>query len=529
MWFKTRLLPILVLAVAFWLGIQTAASASPLAFQTSRVAGLAQIDTAIEVSKSGWMHSDTVILATADNYPDALVAAPLSHKLDAPILLNHRDELDPRVLSEINRLGAKKVIVLGGEAALGPKVVSDLNGAGKVDDRIFGDTQYDTAIKVAERIGSNGQIILASGEQYADALSISAYAGATETPILLTKSQVMPDAVHQELTKLTRATSGSTRTIVVGGEAVVSSNALVGIPGVTRVAGWDRYETAADVHRFAQDTLTSSVSYLVSGENYPDALVAGALAAKNRSQLLLSESTIVSPMTYSVLDNPNQTGQQLVIIGGTAVLSDRVKSMVEGKIPLSYPLAGLTIVVDPGHGGGDSGAQGYSGTWEKNNTLPTGIKLADLLRSAGAQVILTRSTDTSLVTGSYIERSDLAARVDIANAAHADLFVSIHNDSFTSSSAHGTTTYYSSESPVAGQSLAFGQKVQAQLVSALGLYNRGVKAANFYVVKYTSMPAILVELGFISNPNEEKLLGSSDFQSRAVQGIYQGILAYTGR
>lgn len=119
------------------------------------------------------------------------------------------------------------------------------------------------------------------------------------------------------------------------------------------------------------------------------------------------------------------------------------------------------------------------------------LYLADRLRSVGAKVVLTRSSDVSPAAG-------------------------------------GTTTYYSSLNPQADKSLTLGKSVQAALVNKVGLYNRGVKDAAFYVIKNTTMPAVLVELGFISNPTEEKLLGSPEFQKKAAEGIYEGIVDYKG-
>ena len=143
-------------------------------------------------------------------------------------------------------------------------------------------------------------------------------------------------------------------------------------------------------------------------------------------------------------------------------------------------------------------------------------------------MILTRSTDVIAAAGTYSELSDLQARTKIANDQQADLFISLHNDSFSNPAAGGTTTYYSSASSVAGQSKAFADSLQGELVKVITIANRGVKDAGFYVIKNTKMPAVLVEVGFISNPVEEQLLGSPDFQSKAALGIYRGILKFKG-
>lgn len=524
---KWRIIGSLVLGLGFLLGLQNPASASSLALETSRISGVRQIDTAIEVSKTGWPQAETVLLANCDHFPDALVAAPLSHQLDAPILLTPVGGVDALVMEEIKRLGAKKVILLGGVAALNKKVEDDLQNAGlSTPERIAGYDQFETAQRVAERVGAKGQVILANGEQFPDALAISAYAGVTETPILLTSAKKMPAATQQALNSLQQ--KGDLNTIVVGGEAVVSSATLGSLNNVQRIAGYDRYETAADIYEFAQDELTSQTTYLVTGENFPDALAAGGLAAKQHSGIVMAQRTNLPGSTYSILSRPTESFMHVVIIGGLAVVTDQVKQIVEGTIEPTNPLADMTIVVDPGHGGPDPGAGGPTGTQEKNNTLPVGLELAGLLRSAGAQVILTRSTDVTPAVGTYSQLSDLQARTKIANDQNADLFISLHNDAFSNPAAGGTTTYYSSVSPVNAQSKALAESIQSELVKVIVLNDRGVKDAAFYVLKNTKMPAVLVEIGFISNPSEEQLLGSLDFQRKAALGVYRGILRFKG-
>jgi len=425
-------------------------------------------------------------------------------------------------LLEIKRLGAKHVIILGGEVALSPKVVEDILNANLPNlsnpERIAGYDQFETAKKVAERVGAKGKVILASGEQFPDALAISAYAGATETPILLTKAKTMPDMTRQELNSLQQ--KGALKTIVVGGEAVVASGTLSSL-NVQRIAGYDRYETASKVYAFARPVLTSQTTYLVTGENFPDALAAGGLAAKQSAGIVMTESASLPGATYSLLSTPTTSPMNVVIIGGVAAVTEHIKQIVEGTVPNTPPglLGGVKIVIDPGHGGSDPGAVGKSGTYEKNNALATAFKLTELLRSAGAQVILTRSTD---ILPSLDERAVLA------NNQKADLFISVHNNSFTSTTAHGTETWYSSANPVSSQSKALASSIQSELVKEIGLTNRGIKDANYYVIKYTKMPAVLVEIGFISNPTEEQLLASSAFQAKAALGIYRGVLKFKG-
>lgn len=174
------------------------------------------------------------------------------------------------------------------------------------------------------------------------------------------------------------------------------------------------------------------------------------------------------------------------------------------------------IVIDPGHGGHDPGAIGPSGIQEKDVVLPVAQNLYQLLQNAGAKPILTRDKD---------EFIDLVPRADIANNNQADLFLSIHANSVDIPSAGGIETYsYIKSTSPEGARLA--KSVQSSLVNNLGLLNRGTRTANFSVLRNTTMPAALAELGFISNPKEEALLADPSYQQKEAQALFQGLLSY---
>ena len=529
---KWRFTGLLVLALGFILGFQNPANAAPLDLETSRISGMRQIDTAIEVSKAGWPHNadtDTIILANCDLFPDALVAAPLSHKLNAPILLTPKGGVDAKVLQEIKRLGATNIIILGGVGALSSQVATDLQSAGLNNlERIFGYDQFETAQKVADRVGSKGQVILASGEQYPDALSIAAYAGATETPILLTQAKTMPKRTEEKLNSLQKI--GALHTIVVGGEAVVSGATLGCLNSVPqRLSGNDQYDTAAAVFGFARGVLTSQTAYLVTGENFPDALAVGGLAAKQNAGIVMTQRPCLPASTYNLLSTSTASLLKVAIVGGSTVVPDRIKQILEGTVPNKPPglLGGEIIVLDPGHGSPDPGAVGPAGTMEKDSNFAIAQKLASQLRAAGAVVYLTRNSDGSPARP-YNKHDDLWSRVNIANALNATLFVSIHSNA--GAGADGTETYYGMypDFDNSSESYKLAKSIQDKLVNTIGLKDRGVKTGDFTVLNHFKMPAVLVEVAFISNAYEEQLLASDSFRQKAATGIYQGILAYKG-
>lgn len=175
-------------------------------------------------------------------------------------------------------------------------------------------------------------------------------------------------------------------------------------------------------------------------------------------------------------------------------------------------LKGVSIVVDAGHGGNDHGTTGVRGTDEKDITLKTATLLASKLSAAGADVIMTRESD---------EYIDLRKRVSVAHQHSADAFISLHYDATEDSSISGFTTYYMNSNQ---QQLA--QYVHEGLSKKIKLRDRGAQQGNYLVLRENRQPSILIELGFLSNPGEERAVLKSQFREQATLGIYKGILNY---
>ncbi|WP_017756467.1 N-acetylmuramoyl-L-alanine amidase [Calidifontibacillus oryziterrae] len=186
-------------------------------------------------------------------------------------------------------------------------------------------------------------------------------------------------------------------------------------------------------------------------------------------------------------------------------------------ILLNNGLEGKRIVVDPGHGDHDPGAIGATGLREKEVNIDVGHKLAALLRGAGADVILTRQDDTFL---------SLQERVEVAHDNEADVFISLHADSFKASSKGSTTFYHSGKNPSWQQSKLLSDIAIEKLTSQLGTENRGSNDKSLHVIRETEIPAILVELAFLSNPSEEKLLKSDEFRQKAAQALFDTFVEF---
>jgi N-acetylmuramoyl-L-alanine amidase len=178
------------------------------------------------------------------------------------------------------------------------------------------------------------------------------------------------------------------------------------------------------------------------------------------------------------------------------------------------------IVIDPGHGGSDSGAR-QNGLTEKLITLDVSQRLRTLLVARGWNVKMTRETDTDVFEPNDSAHDELQARCDIANAAGARLFISVHVNSFTSSELNGTTTYY-----YKGRDRAPAEAVQRRLIAALGTKDDGVRKADFYVIRHAAMPAMLIETAFMSNPDDASLLRSSSFLQKIASAVADGVGDY---
>ena len=206
-------------------------------------------------------------------------------------------------------------------------------------------------------------------------------------------------------------------------------------------------------------------------------------------------------------------------------ISDDKKTLtVRAIVPNSQgAFRGKSVTIDPGHGGSDPGAIGKNiGLKEKDLTLDIAKQVSEILISNGAKVTMTRSTDK--LVGLY----EIA---DIANAAKTDVFVSIHINSSTKPSTTGTSTYIHRSTDAQGgsrikESNTLAQCVQSELIKSLGLRDIGVEKADFVVLRATNMPAVLVEVAFISNQQEEQLLNSPSFCKKTAEAIASGIGVY---
>lgn len=280
---------------------------------TSRLEGKTRIETAIDISEKGWQNgADTVVLAKAFDFPDALAGAPLAYKYDAPILLTRTGSLNPSTKEEIERLHADRVIILGSEGAVSKAVEDELTAMslGNVK-RIGGKDRYETARMIADELDSDkGEVVLTTGLNYPDALAVAPYAARQELPILLTRPQAAPAATEDAL-------KNQSHVYVIGGEDVVSDAVLQEFDGkVDRISGPTRFETAADIINTFD--LGNQQALVATGYNYADALTGSVLAAKKNAPLLLvKEESLPAAMEKTIIERKIHN---YILLGGSDVV-----------------------------------------------------------------------------------------------------------------------------------------------------------------------------------------------------------------
>ena len=299
--------------------------------ENPRLWGQDRYETAVKVSQAGWADgSDYAIIASGQGYADALCAAPLAKANNAPILLTQSDTLSPSTLNELKRLKVKHIYIVGGQGVVSKAVEDSIKAEITTDvQRLAGQNRYETAVKVAEKLGTPSKIVLASGAGYADALSAAPVAAVEGMPILLTESGVLPSATEGYI----KANTGITKTYVIGGTASVSDAVMNTTPNPERYGGVDRFDTNAKVvEAFSTDFNFNNV-YLAlangpTGNEFADALSGAAIAAKNGNPVIITDKT-AAESTKALAQSKLSPSSSITVIGGTANVPDSVVSSIK--------------------------------------------------------------------------------------------------------------------------------------------------------------------------------------------------------
>ncbi len=272
------------------------------------------------------------------------------------------------------------------------------------------------------------------------------------------------------------------------------------------------------------DTPTVRIAFTTTGQQRID-------LAPSESGLVITVST--DPATDLTRIGTGRTGGAAVIASAATPDTSASPDVVPPWKPGTATNPKL-IVLDPGHGGADPGTQ-HNGLTEKQLTLDIAQRLRAILVAQGWTVRMTRETDVDPLSTDILakmradgkpkadDRAYLQTRCDVANNAGARMFISIHINSAPSESAHGTTVYWYKP-----QDAALAQAIERNVIPLAGTQDDGTRHENFYVVRHSTMPAVLIETAFATNPGDVALLRQPSFLQNVAQGIANGVKAYAG-
>ena len=315
--------------------------------EPDRIEGNDRIETSVETSKDLYPNgTNAVVLANAERYTDVLTADPFAIQEKASALLTYKYELPEKTLKEIERLGAKKIYISGGYEAVSKKVVDELAAKGYEIFRFDGVDRYDTARKIAIKIrekGNTNAAELASGEDFPDALCMTPLAVKDRAPILLTKKDSIPKYTKQALAEwdienikiggLEKAVSPEVEKQLKSGFEIEKnnkkdSNVYDGAKAVKRIGGEDRYETSAKLAK--ESYPESKLGVYATGEDFPDALIAGNYAGtKEAPVLLVKGDSLPEPIEKYTKESKIK---KATIIGGVNAVSDKVFNLIKAII-----------------------------------------------------------------------------------------------------------------------------------------------------------------------------------------------------
>lgn len=304
----------------------------------TKLAGSNRYATAALVSKQCFPSiSNTVILAAGDSYADSLVSAPLANAFNAPVLLTYKDMLPDATVKEMSRLGAAKAYLIGGEGVISKKVEDQLKAKGITPLRIHSSyvpDRYGTAVYVSANMDiARGKaptdVFIAYANGYADTLAVSSIAAMKNAPILyINGSGLLDGSTKYYLDSI----KGTLKNIyIIGGTGVISSKAestLAPYGTVKRLAGSNRYDTCVAVNKYFSSILSGKSVCLTTGQNYPDALSGGVLAAKNKAPMMIVDS-VLSANQKSYLNA--KAPSLFYTLGGNSINMNLVQLAVNGK------------------------------------------------------------------------------------------------------------------------------------------------------------------------------------------------------
>ncbi|GAB6173125.1 hypothetical protein JCM15765_26030 [Paradesulfitobacterium aromaticivorans] len=319
--------------------LQTTAAGGSSPTVSERLGGSDRYATAAKISQAGWPGTaEYAVLAAGmnENLVDALTAAPLAAKLKAPILLTQGTELNTYAKAELTRLGVKTVYVTSGTAVITQPILDDLKAMQIIVKPLGGKDRFETSVNMAKELESLGtavsKIVVTTGANNADALSVASIAAAKGMPILLTNLSDLPPSVKEFLDG---RKADMINSYIIGGTGVVGDTVKGLLPGqVERYAGANRYDTNLEVLKHFANELKYQATYVANGEDasMADALAGSPLAAQNASPILLSNLELsANARDYAKLN----LSPKVVALGGEGVVPAKVLNDMTSSLDLA--------------------------------------------------------------------------------------------------------------------------------------------------------------------------------------------------
>ncbi len=515
-----------------------------LNINVERLAGNNLHDTAHlvanEVAPNG---SNKAIIVSDTNFQDALSIAPHAGSEGIPILLSERDSLPNATKQALDELNVQETSVIGGELAIEDNVLSDLPNP----SRIEGTTRFHTNVEVHNQFHSNAnKAYIATSERFPDGLSGAALASKQEIGVVLVR-----DPLHN-VTRNHLISSNYDELFVLGGELAVNETTYNEIRSlfedsnqtVFRLGDYHskvaelredlaqlEYQTSDNPENYYGSSTESAVTQFQRDNNLSVDGIAGPQTFSKLEELLSEQVTygVVTASSLNVRSGPGTNynvvgsllnGTRVEILGTNSngwhkISHNNSTGYVSGEYIRLETGSDKVVVIDAGHGGHDPGAQAF-GFSEKDVILDVALIADEIMEDTNIDVVLTRDGDY------FVELED---RVKMAHDSNADAFVSVHANAFGQEHVHGTETYWN-QNQRSAESRALAESIQERLLAKLGTRDRGVKEADFYVIRNTQVPSVLVELGFITNREEANKMQTPEFKQAAAEAIKEGILNF---
>jgi putative cell wall-binding protein len=298
--------------------------ASAASSTVKRIYGADRYSTNMNIVSSGWSAADNVVIASGEDYPDALCAAPLAKAKSAPIILTDKDGLSKSQLDQLSTLKVKNAFIIGGTGVITTNVEIQLKALGINYIRFAGSDRYETSAKIAEQLSTDNGVMVASGKNFPDALSVASIAAAKGMPILLSSKDKLPHSIKAYLTNKNIPIS-----YIIGGTGALGSNVETILENPKRLYGADRYKTNINVIKEFESSLNFDNIYIASGNNFPDALSGSVLASNSNAPIALVGS-ISSADTLNYLKAQNI--KNINILGGTGAVTQAVEDVLENTV-----------------------------------------------------------------------------------------------------------------------------------------------------------------------------------------------------